>query len=86
MKCPYCGEEMTKGVLCPTGGTTAAWVGWVSEAYEKQHPYPPVTKKGISESGMLKLHTGFGLTTKADPFWYCKSCGKLIGEVQQPDQ
>ncbi len=84
MKCPYCGEDMTKGVLSPSRDGAVSY--WITESYEKSHPFMPYTKKGLLESGAVKLHTGFGLTHPADPFWLCRHCRKLIGDVQLPEE
>lgn len=85
MKCPYCNEEMTKGVLGSTGGAAPAWVYWITESYEKSHPYPPTSLKSIMEAKAVQIKAGFGLRHKADPFWLCRKCGKLIGEIQLPE-
>ena len=83
MKCPFCDEDMTKGVFMPTRDGSVMY--WVTEAYEKQHSFPPYTKKGLQEARAVKIHTGFGLTHPADPFWLCRKCGRLIGEIQLPE-
>ena len=85
MKCPYCNEEMTKGVLGATGGTSPAWVYWISDAYEKSHPHPPTGLKSFIAGGAVQIKSGFSLRHKADPFWLCRKCGKIIGDVTIPD-
>ena len=85
MKCPYCNEEMSKGVLSSTGGAAPAWVYWITESYEKSHPYPPSSLKSFMEAKAVQIKAGFGLRHKADPFWLCRKCGRLIGEIQLPE-
>ncbi|MBR2086648.1 MAG: hypothetical protein IJ906_05855 [Oscillospiraceae bacterium] len=85
MKCPYCNEEMSKGVLGSTGGAAPAWVYWITESYEKSHPYPPSSLKSFMEAKAVQIKAGFGLRHKADPFWLCRKCGRLIGEIQLPE-
>ena len=79
MKCPFCNEEMEQGVLAPS--RDGASTHWLRESYEKAHPFPPYTKKELADAGAVKLYAGFGLTHKANPFWLCRRCGKLIGEL-----
>ena len=79
MKCPYCEKEMTKGAIGPMA--LRAWTYWVSDAYIQTHPYPPTTQKEQADAGIVPIYTGYGTKTQADPVWYCKDCGKLIGEL-----
>ena len=79
MKCPFCNHEMEAGLLTPS--RDGASMHWIRASYEKMYPFPPYTKKGLEEAGAVKIYTGFGLNRKADPFWLCRSCGKLIGEL-----
>ena len=82
MKCPYCNEEMTKGVLGATGSSASAWVYWISDAYAKSHSIAPTGLKSFIEGGAVQIMCGFGHRHKADPFWLCRKCGKVIGDVK----
>ena len=82
MKCPYCNEEMTKGVLGATGNSTPAWLYWISDTYAKSHAVAPTGLASFIEGGAVQIMAGFGMRHKADPFWLCKKCGKIIGDIK----
>ncbi len=79
MKCPYCGQDMIKGMLLESRGTGVAM--WLPEAYLQLHAFPPATKKAIERAGAFRLRCGAGLIAQPDALYVCKPCGKIIGDV-----
>lgn len=79
MKCPYCGQDMVKGVFLEARGMGVTY--WLPEDYMRQHAFPPATLKAIERAGGFKLRCGFGLTASPDALYVCKPCGKIVGDV-----
>ena len=71
MICPYCNQEMTKGIMSGDGRVKVRW-----KAGDKVDRVDSVSFLGCSYSIQAVKYpalAGFRLET-----YYCKSCGKMI--------
>ena len=71
MKCPYCDQEMQKGIISGSGRKGVYW-----KPGDKKANFMDI----LSGTGLIKSakHTLFSFTIESD---YCNACKKIIFET-----
>lgn len=81
MNCPFCGKETEKGFVGAAGIGMPTFIYWLDEAYYMQHTAVPATAEKFLAAGGCVIKNQGGLAQTPNTFYYCRACGKLIGDV-----
>ena len=76
MKCPKCGNDMTKGEISVSANTSRGWpvLFWAtSDVFNRMFPQLLTAKKAASEGG-VQINLGNGWMKPRNVGYICKEC------------